>query len=195
MVLRLRSAIILLGGLAGALPAAAAIQTDKVNADISSKPHTYDFGNGNTITFSTVDPSSFAYNPDGVSTTGTTQVGSFGEPFYNPPQPTSYFTNRGGSFGPGPGGEFPQFLSYSSPATVAYSISESLVGFRFDAGNGYQYGYADIAGSTFHGVRFETTPGANVAFAAVPEPAAWAFMLVGFGVVGGAARRRRMVAA
>ncbi len=54
---------------------------------------------------------------------------------------------------------------------MPYSISEGLVGFRFDLGQGYQYGYADIAGSTLYGVRFETTPDVAVPFGAVPEPA------------------------
>ncbi len=38
-----------------------------------------------------------------------------------------------------------------------------------------------------------TAPGANPAPGAVPEPASWAMLIVGFGVVGAAARRRRQV--
>ena len=34
----------------------------------------------------------------------------------------------------------------------------------------------------------------DYAAAAVPEPAAWALMLAGFGIVGGAMRRRRVTA-
>lgn len=38
-----------------------------------------------------------------------------------------------------------------------------------------------------------TAPGANPAPGAVPEPASWAMLIVGFGAVGAAARRRRQV--
>ncbi len=157
-----------------------------------NQPYTYDFGGGDSITFTTVDRSFFAYNPAGVSTAGTVEVASFGLPFYDPPQPTSYFTNRGGSFGPG--ANTAQFVSYATPAAVPYSISEGLVGFRFDAGRGYQYGYADIAGSTLYGLRFQSDAGVALPFGAVPEPAGWALMVAGFGLVG-LARRRQAVAA
>ncbi|MBV8972523.1 MAG: PEP-CTERM sorting domain-containing protein [Sphingomonadaceae bacterium] len=181
-------------GLAG-VPAAAAIQTVPLaGVSFYDTPYTYDFGAGNTITFTTVDRTFFAYNPAGVSTGGTVQIASFGAPFYDPPQPTSYFTNRGGSFGPG-ANITALFLSYATPAAVPYSISEGLVGLRFDLGRGYQYGYADIAGSTLYGLRFQTTPGLALPFGAVPEPAAWALMVVGFGLVGAATRRRQAVPA
>lgn len=172
-----------------ATTANAKVVTTIINQSYYNSPYTYDFGGGNTVTFSTVDKSFFATNPAGVSTGGSTQIGSLGAPFYNPPQPTTYFFNRGGSFGPG--GEQPLFVSYTSPAAVPFSIVEGLVGLRFDAGQGYQYGYADIAGSTLKGFRYETTPGANVAFGAVPEPASWAMLIAGFGLTGATLRRRR----
>ncbi len=184
----MRTGFILLAVVA-ATPAAAAVQTVALGgADFFNAPYTVALGGGNAITFTTVDKTFFAYDPAGVSTSGTTQVGSFGAPFYDPPRPTSYYTNRGGSFGPG--GELPQFIAYATPAAVPFSIAEGLVGFRFDAGNGYQYGYADIAGSTLFGVRYETTPGVAVPFGAVPEPAAWSLMIAGFGLVGSMLRRR-----
>ncbi len=185
--------VLMMAAMIAAVPAAAEVKTVALGgASFFATPYTYSFGSGNSITFTTVDKSFFAYNPAGVSTAGTTQVGSLGAPFYNPPQPTSYFFNRGGRFGPG--GELPLFLSYATAAAVPYSISEGLVGFRFDLGHGYQYGYADIAGSTLYGVRYQTTPGTSVAFGAVPEPATWAMMLGGFGLVGAGVRARRGVA-
>lgn len=74
-----------------------------------------------------------------------------------------------------------------------------------DTDQGYLFGITDIlasttkpanetfstlaaapADSTFKGVSFAPT-----AIATVPEPASWATMLIGFGVIGGALRRRR----
>ena len=173
------------------VPATAAVQTVSTQGvSFATTPFTYDFGGGNTLTISN---SGDFFSPEAVSTGGNLQVGSLGAPFYNPPQPTSYFTNRGGSFGPG--ANLPQFQSYATPATVAYSISEGLVGFRFDLGQGYQYGFADTAGTNLYGFRFETTPGVALPFGAVPEPATWALMLGGFALTGASLRRRTAVAA
>lgn len=170
----------------GGVPAMAAIQTVSTGGvSFATTPFTYNFGGGNTVTISNTGD---FFSPEAVSTGGGLQVGSLGAPFYNPPQPTSYFTNRGGSFGPG--GELPLFVSYATPATVAYSISEGLVGFRFDLGRGLQYGYADTAGTSLYGFRFQTTPGVAVAFGTVPEPASWVLMIGGFALTGVALRRR-----
>ncbi len=189
----IRAMATLMAASALAVPAGAAVKTVALGGvSFFDQPYTYHFDGASSITFTTVDKSFFAYNPAGVSTGGTTQVASFGAPFYDPPQPTSYFSNRGGSFGPGANTAL--FVSYTAPAAVPYSISEGLVGFRFDLGQGYQYGYADIAGSTLYGVRFETTPDVAVPFGAVPEPAAWTMLIAGFGLVGLAGRRRTVAA-
>lgn len=182
----MRFAVPVLAGLLFAVaPAAAEVQTVNLNVSYADTPFTYDFGGGNSLTFTAL---SDFFAPAGVSTGGTTQVASLGAPFFNPPQPTSYFTNRGGSIGPN---LLAQFVSYATPASVPFSIVEGLVGFRFDLGQGFQYGYADVAGTTLYGVRFETTPGASVGLAAVPEPASWVLMIGGFAAVGVMARRRR----
>lgn len=83
-------------------------------------------------------------------------------------------------------------------------VIESYTGDEiFMPADGNQFGAAtnrrvtfQTSGSTsaIYGLRFESTSPAfetdNIAFsAAVPEPAAWAMMLMGFGLVGGALRR------
>ncbi len=169
------------------VPAGASVVTYATGgASFATTPFVHDFGGGNTLTVSNTGD---FFSPEAVATGGDLQVGSFGAPFYNPPQPTAYFTNRGGSFGPGANIP-PIFQSYSTPAPVAYSISEGLVGFRFDLGNGLQYGYVDTVGTSIRGFRFETTPGADVPFGAVPEPASWGLMIAGFALTGVASRRR-----
>ena len=73
-----------------------------------------------------------------------------------------------------------------------FSDSAYVTGLSFGAGSGFgsQFvGYVDnvnvgVADNLFK-INFETTA------AAVPEPASWAMMIGGFGVVGGALRRRK----
>lgn len=185
--MRVMAFVAMASAVVGSVSAGAAVVTFSAGgASFATTPFTHDFGGGNTLTVSNTGD---FFSPEAVSTGGNLQVGSFGAPFYDPPQPTAYFTNRGGSFGPG--ANIPSlFESYATPAPVAYSISEGLVGFRFDLGNGLQYGYVDTFGTTIRGFRYETTPGAAVAFNAVPEPATWAMMIGGFAMTGASMRRR-----
>ncbi len=65
-------------------------------------------------------------------------------------------------------------------------------------GNGETHGVLKFSG-TFSSISFtdsqENWHGFTVGTAAVPEPASWALMIAGFGLVGASMRRRRMVAA
>ncbi|WP_255602222.1 PEPxxWA-CTERM sorting domain-containing protein [Polymorphobacter megasporae] len=170
----------------------AKVVTTIVNASTYNTPYTIETGGGNSLTLSTIDKSAYSFSPEAVSTGGGLEVTSLGFPFYSSPQPSVFFANRGGDIGPT---TFTGFSSFATPTTIQYSGSESILGFRFDSGSGTQYGYADFTGSNLHGYRVETTPGASVAIGSVPEPAAWALMISGFGFVGAGMRSRRAVAA
>lgn len=117
---------------------------------------------------------------------------SVGAPFYPSPVPSVFFTDRGGNIGPT---TFTGFSSFATPTAIPFSGSESILGFRFDLGQGVQYGFADFAGSSLHGYRIQTTPGASLDIGTVPEPDAWVLMISGFGLVGVGLRARRAVAA
>ena len=173
-------------------PAAAAVVTVPLDVDFAAAPYTFSFGGGASVTFTLVDGSFFAFDPAGISTTGTAHVLSLGPPFYDPPRPTSFFSDRGGSIGPATLGTF---ASYATPAAIPFSIVDSIVGLRFDLGQGFQYGYAQLAGSFLSGIRYETTPGVGVDISAVPEPATWGLLIGGFALVGTSLRRRRALAA
>ncbi|WP_243453831.1 PEPxxWA-CTERM sorting domain-containing protein [Sandaracinobacteroides saxicola] len=71
----------------------------------------------------------------------------------------------------------PTFFTYSGPGIAYFSISTP----------GHYYTVSEI--------RLNDPVGSVAANAAVPEPATWAMMIAGFGLVGFAARRRNPVAA
>ena len=164
-------------------PAAADIITQHVDASFFSTPYTINLGT-DALIFSTIDPSPYSPSPAAVQTVGSAQVfSSFGAP-------ADFFSNRGGSF---PTGQLGQFASYATPTAIPYSGSEGLVGFEYLDGGALHYGYADIAGTTLIGYRYNTTAGADLPFAPVPEPATWALLIFGALGIGGLARRRRAV--
>lgn len=174
--------------MSAALPASAAVITQYVGQNIGQNPYKIDLGVG-SVTFSIVDP--FSFSPVGVQTSGAAQVFSVGAPFYPQPTPTSYFLDRGGSFGPG---ELGFFASYATPTAIPFSIVDGLIGFGFTLADGLHYGYAQVGGDFLTGFRFESVPGVGVALGAisapVPEPAVWAMLISGFGMVGAMLRRR-----
>lgn len=167
----------------------AGVVTVGTDADISREPFTIDLGAGNTLTFSTVASDLFDFNPDGLQTGGSLQVISFGAPFYSMSTPTEFFTNRGGAFGPAD--IEGSFASYSVPTAIPYSLSEGLVEFGFSLADGFHYGYADLAGPTLYGYRYNDTPDGALALAPVPEPGTWTLMIAGLFGLGLMKRRLR----
>lgn len=97
-----------------------------------------------------------------------------------------------------------QFLFNQSPGKLTISHSMSNPDDGNDAGGNYYY--FDVAAATTNGVWdtvfFGTTQqgrltvtGAADPIEGVPEPASWATMIAGFGLVGATMRRRRSAAA
>lgn len=167
-----------------ASPATAAPVLTTVNQDISSTPYTFSFMGGSY----TFDGSGGFPDYLSVSTTGGAAVRTvFG-------QPSSDFTNRGtvvydaNTLG--------GYASFPSPTTIRFTNGDNFIGLRVTSGGQNYYGYAFTTNSTFNGYAFETTPNtgitATTAFpAAVPEPGTWALLILGFGAIGAAMRRKK----
>ena len=102
----------------------------------------------------------------------------------------------GGSNAPG---AFNGFVLSDFGGTLAEIVGVTFTGgglagempiVTFDADNIY-FNFVNIPQATAQGTQYFYT----VDFAAVPEPASWAMMIGGFGLVGGAARARRRTTA
>ena len=166
-----------------ASPAVAAPVFVTVNQDISTSPFSFSYLGG-VFTF---DGSGGFPNYLSVSTGGGAAVRTvFG-------QPSSDFTNRGtvvydentlGGYG-----------SFPTPTTVPFTNGENFLGLRVTSGGQDFYGFAYTTNSIFNGFAFETSPGVGITattnFPAVPEPATWALLILGFGTVGATMRRRQ----
>ena len=109
-------------------------------------------------------------------------------------QPSTDFTNRGtvvydqntlGGYG-----------SFPTLTNIPYTNGDNFLGLRVTSGGQEFYGFAFTTNTTFNGYAFETTPGVGITATtdfsgAVPEPQAWALLIIGFGAIGGIMRRRQ----
>lgn len=168
-------------------------------ADIDFSGGATSFGYlGSQFTFSDVSGGSFDFAPVAVTTGAGAGVTALGAPFYDPPQPTTYFDPIRGS------GSlvFDSGYSYSgfTSTPIPFSITPSFIGLALALDDGTHYGYARFAGTQLVSYAFESIAGVGIdaagAFAApVPEPETLALMIAGLGLLGLQARRGKRRAA
>ena len=156
-----------------------------VNANLLTTPTTFSY-QGASFSFSATDS---LFTPLTVQTNSTGALSAFGGFLGIALVPTTSFTNRGTvTYGPGSG----QFASFLDPIKPNATNGENFIGLRASVGGESYYGYAFTTGNVLNSFAFESIANTAItATAAVPEPATWALMLVGFAMVGGAARYRR----
>ena len=186
--------------LAAATGAQAAVVGFSPNADLSAAPFTIDFGNGAaTYTFSDSGERGGFFGTSAfpaVTTGGTATIASLGAPFYDPPRPSTYFTD------PGRAPFFDdsllaQFLSYSAPATIN-AETDSFVALRFALNDGVHFGFARLSQLTLFDYAYETVAGKGIQtgpISAVPVPAAMPLLGLAVAALGGLGLRRRKRAA
>lgn len=154
---------------------------------------------GQQFTFTDLSTGSFDSNPVGVTTASGAAVTSLGAPFYNPPQPTSFFDPIRGSGTLVFDGSY-QYSSFASTA-IPYSASPGIIGLRLGLADGLHYGFAEFAGTDLVSYGFQSTAGVGIdvgaalAVTPVPEPETYALMLAGLGLVGMISRRRKVKSA
>lgn len=160
--------------------ASAAPVLHSVGADFSAAAYTFNLGD-----------SSFTFTGTGdwFAPTAVSGTGAFNTIFGNP---TTNFVDRGSvTFGP-----TDQYAAFPRPTTINFSNGENFIGLRASAGDEYFYGFAYTTNNVLNSYGFESVAGLAItptvaAAAAVPEPASWALMVVGFGAIGAAVRRSR----
>ena len=125
---------------------------------------------------------------------------AFGEDAYGEPENVVVYHQygwvlddyEGGEWVWGTSEEFDDYLLTSSSGSVVLEISPPDI-FDQDGEGYYQTTYWHYLSGIglYAGYALESPVGYRLTLAQVPEPASWAMMIAGFGLVGGALRRKR----
>jgi len=157
-----------------------------IGADLAASPYTFTY-QGSSFTF--------GYNGQLFSGPVTISTANGGEVNTIFGQPTTNFADgRGGpvTFGP-----TQNYGAFADQTVIRFSNGGNFIGLRAVTGTGTFYGFAYSTDNILNSIGFEnvadTAITATTAAGAVPEPASWALMIAGFGLVGGAMRRRAAV--
>lgn len=183
--------------LAMGLPAGADPVGYTLDADLGAGALTVDlFGGDASYTFS--------FNGDGLSPISVAVGGTgevYGNGFFSPNEPDPL---EEGAIVPDQL-SLGEFFQPTGAVPIQYSVAMDWIALSFTSGGNTYYGYAEVGGSTLYRLGYNDTPGGSIATGedfrelnpsgSVPEPASWAMMITGFGLVGGAARRTRRAVA
>ena len=169
-----------------AAPANAARVVTVINADLSASNYTFaNQGAGFTFGF---NGDYFGGGPVTISTVSGGQVNTiFGSPT------TNFADGRGGpvTFGPNM-----QYAEFANATPIRFTNGDNFIGLRAVTATGTYYGYAFTTNNQLNSIGFESIADRSVtAIQGVPEPASWAMMVGGMGVVGFGLRRRRRAGA
>jgi PEP-CTERM motif len=175
-----------IAGVVSLSPASASVIGTTVNIDFSGTSTTFDLAPGAGYTLYG-DNGDF-FNPVDISTSGSALVNSLGLPFYNPPQPTSYFTDRGVvSFDASQ-----QYSAFPVRTNIPYSLNDTFVGLSFSAPDGAHFGFLEFDGTKLISYAYESVAGATIVAGPIPAPEPTTLMLLGAGLgLLGVVRRKR----
>ena len=162
------------------------------NVVLGSSPTIFDLGDATFgFTYDADAAAMFDPNTYSVQTTGTGETSAFFG------QPSIFFTSANVLID---GNLFPSFAPIPTLSEIPFSLTPGDLALRYSSGADFFYGYARLNGDGTLNFAFENqantaiTAGAQITGAlpaAVPEPGTWAMMLLGFGAVGVAMRRRK----